>query len=92
MSATLDGRRRSRRSSATARILRSEGRSFPVEIEHAREETSGRSPMQVAAAVRRLGQDGLDGDVLVFLPGAAEIRARAGGVRAGRREARRSTW
>jgi len=29
---------------------------------------------QVASAVKRLVDDGLDGDVLVFLPGAAEIR------------------
>src|SRR5262249_38292274 len=53
--------------------LRSEGRSFPVEIEHAREESERPLESRVAAALRRLLPDG---DVLVFLPGAAEI-ARA---------------
>jgi ATP-dependent helicase HrpB len=49
--------------------VRSEGRAFPVAIEHA-------ADADVASAIRRLMP--LDGDVLVFLPGAAEIaRARA---------------
>ncbi|MBX3155371.1 MAG: ATP-dependent helicase HrpB [Deltaproteobacteria bacterium] len=58
--------------------VRSEGRAFPVAIEHAEQPDDlghGR-PLgkQVAATVRRLARDGLDGDVLVFLPGAGEIR------------------
>jgi len=47
-----------------APVLRAEGKRFderPLDS-------------QVASAVRRLVAEGLDGDVLVFLPGAAEIR------------------
>ena len=57
--------------------LRSEGRRFPVTIEHAERPDDRRLEEQVAGAVKRLFREGLDGDVLVFLPGAAEIR-RAG--------------
>jgi ATP-dependent helicase HrpB len=57
-----------------APILRAEGRRFDVAIEHL--PAPGERPLasQVASAVRRLVIEGLDGDVLVFLPGAAEIR------------------
>jgi ATP-dependent helicase HrpB len=71
MSATLDG-------DAVAALLggaplvRSSGRSFPVEVRHAR-----RAPEQlereVADTVRRALAEH-EGDALVFLPGAAEIR------------------
>lgn len=57
-----------------APVLRSEGKRFDVALEHlprAHERPLGE---QVAAAVRRLITQELDGDVLVFLPGAAEIR------------------
>lgn len=55
-------------------VLRSEGRRFDVTIEyHARHDERPLAE-QVAAAVRHLVDDGLDGDVLVFLPGATEIR------------------
>ena len=57
-----------------APIVRSEGRTFPVSIEHAAQEPDRPLGKQVAGAVRRLIQDGRDGDVLVFLPGAGEIR------------------
>ena len=60
-----------------APIVRSEGRAFPVAIEHADAPDDRQLGKQVAGAVRRLVQRGLDGDVLVFLPGAGEIR-RAG--------------
>lgn len=60
-----------------APVLRSEGRRFDVEIEHAEREDSRPLAQQVAGAVKRLVAGGLEGDVLVFLPGAAEIR-RAG--------------
>src|SRR5205807_745870 len=54
-------------------VLRSEGRLF-----HTRVDYTPHSPApleeQVASAVDRLIGEGLDGDVLVFLPGAAEIR------------------
>ncbi|HEX4405962.1 MAG TPA: ATP-dependent helicase HrpB [Polyangia bacterium] len=54
--------------------VRSEGRLHPIAIEHL--EATDERPVhaQVTGAVRRLVRDGLDGDVLVFLPGAGEIR------------------
>jgi ATP-dependent helicase HrpB len=57
-------------------ILTSEGRSFPVRIEH--DERADDRPLagRVLAAVRRL-LAGAAGDILVFLPGAAEIRRAA---------------
>lgn len=57
-----------------APIVRSEGRTFPLTIEHAEQPDDRQLGKQVAAAVRRVAQDGLDGDVLVFLPGSGEIR------------------
>ncbi|MBI5549553.1 MAG: ATP-dependent helicase HrpB [Deltaproteobacteria bacterium] len=51
-----------------------EGRRFEVSIEHAPLPDQRPLETQVASAVRRLADEGLDGDVLVFLPGAAEIR------------------
>jgi ATP-dependent helicase HrpB len=54
--------------------VRSEGRLHPIAIEHL--PTPDERPLheQVTGAVRRLLREGLEGDVLVFLPGAAEIR------------------
>ncbi len=72
MSATLDGESVARFLSAP--LLRSEGKRFEVSIEHLPRPDERPLGAQVAASVRRLVQDGLDGDVLVFLPGAAEIR------------------
>jgi ATP-dependent helicase HrpB len=60
-----------------APVIRSEGRRFPVEIEHLDRSDDRRLSDQVAAAVRRLTVPGTEGDVLVFLPGAAEIRHAA---------------
>src|SRR5512145_1205510 len=57
--------------------LRSEGRRFEVAVEHLSPEEAARDARLddlVARAVRRLHREGTDGDVLVFLPGAAEIR------------------
>lgn len=55
-------------------VLRSEGRRFEVEIEHLDRPDERLLATQVQSAVRRLCGEGLDGDMLVFLPGAAEIR------------------
>lgn len=57
-----------------ADVLHVPGRTFPVAIEF--DETHDDRPLErrVASALRRLIERGLDGDVLVFLPGAAEIR------------------
>ena len=54
-----------------ARVLRSEGRQYPLEIEYT---PHSPAPLetQVAAALERLRN--LQGHALVFLPGAAEIR------------------
>jgi ATP-dependent helicase HrpB len=56
-----------------ARVIRSEGRQYPLEIEYT---PHSPAPLeeQVAAALERLAARGLTGHVLVFLPGAAEIR------------------
>ena len=57
-----------------ATIVRSEGRAFPITIEYAAQPDDRHLGKQVSAAVRKAAQDGLQGDVLVFLPGAGEIR------------------
>ena len=57
-----------------APVLRSEGRRFHVRVEHLARPDERPLAEQVASAVARLVAEGLDGDVLVFLPGAAEIR------------------
>ncbi len=48
---------------------------FPIAVEH----VASRDPLDVAvaSAVRRLAREGLDGHVLVFLPGVADIRRAA---------------
>jgi ATP-dependent RNA helicase HrpB len=58
-------------------IARSEGRPFEVEIKHAERPDLRRLSDQVAAAVRKLTVPDSRGDLLVFLPGAAEIRRAA---------------
>jgi ATP-dependent helicase HrpB len=57
-----------------APVVRSEGRSFEVTLSHLDAPDDRPLGSQVASAVRSLLRDGLDGHVLVFLPGAAEIR------------------
>ena len=72
MSATLDAEPVAKYLGA-ARV-RSEGRRFDVAIEHAAQPDDRHLDVQVAAAVKRLVvDDPAGGDVLVFLPGAAEI-------------------
>ena len=77
MSATLDGGPVAELlgdgPGAPAPIVTSEGRSFPVETRHVGRPSDRPLEPAVAAVIRRaLSAD--DGDVLVFLPGAAEIR------------------
>lgn len=55
-------------------VLRSEGRRFDVAVEHLARHDERTLEAQVEGAVRRLVAEGLDGHVLVFLPGAASIR------------------
>jgi ATP-dependent helicase HrpB len=72
MSATLDAEPVAR--FLGCEVLRVPGRRFEVTIQHL-ERADGR-PLhtQVASAIRKLAQAGPEGDILVFLPGAAEIR------------------
>ena len=56
------------------KVIRSEGKRFDVAIEHLAQPDDRKLDLQVASAVRALLHAGLDGHVLVFLPGAAEIR------------------
>ncbi|MHB8875840.1 MAG: ATP-dependent helicase HrpB, partial [Myxococcaceae bacterium] len=73
MSATLDAEPIAAYLGACPR-LRSEGRRFEVAIEHLPLADDRHLDEQVLAAVKRLTAAGVDGDLLVFLPGAAEIR------------------
>ncbi|MBK9312681.1 MAG: ATP-dependent helicase HrpB [Acidobacteria bacterium] len=57
-----------------APVLKSEGRKFDVAIEHLPRPDERPLADQLVASLGRLIERGLDGDVLVFLPGAAEIR------------------
>jgi ATP-dependent helicase HrpB len=57
-----------------APTLRAEGRRFDVAVEYLPRPDDRPLSQQVASALARLLSEGLDGDVLVFLPGAAEIR------------------
>lgn len=57
-----------------SRVVRSEGKRFDVALEHLGAPDDRKLDVQVASAVRTLVRDGLDGHVLVFLPGAGEIR------------------
>ena len=73
MSATLDADPVVRFLGDCPRI-RSEGRVFGVTVDHLDRQDTRHLDVQVERAIRRLLADALDGDVLVFLPGAAEIR------------------
>ena len=60
-------------------VLRSEGKLFDLRIDYT---PHSAAPLeeQVSAALDKLVAEGLSGDVLVFLPGAAEIRRAARAV------------
>src|SRR5918998_3912692 len=77
MSATLDAAPVARYMDECA-VLRSEGRRYDVSVEHLARHDERPLEVQVEAAVRRLVAEGLDGHVLVFLPGAASIRKAQG--------------
>ncbi len=72
MSATLDGARVAALL-GDAPVVRSEGRAFPVETRHRERVPGRRIEDDVADAVLRAVRDET-GSVLVFLPGAGEIR------------------
>ncbi|MES1172598.1 MAG: ATP-dependent helicase C-terminal domain-containing protein [Bacteroidota bacterium] len=73
MSATLDAEPIAAYLGDCPRV-RSEGRRFDVRVEHQDQPDDRWLAQQVTAAVRRLLQTEPSGDLLVFLPGAAEIR------------------
>jgi ATP-dependent helicase HrpB len=72
MSATLDGAAVSRLLD-DAPLISAPGLSFPVETRYAERDSSDYLDRQVAAAIHRALRDDA-GDLLVFLPGAGEIR------------------
>lgn len=74
MSATLDGGAVAHLMGNAPRVT-SEGRGFPVDVQHLGA-PRGRLEAAIAAAVRR-GLTEAAGDILVFLPGEAEIRRTA---------------
>ena len=55
-------------------VLRSEGRRYAVEVEHLARPDERPLAAQIERAARRLFSSTPEGDALVFLPGAAEIR------------------
>lgn len=55
-------------------VVGSEGRAWPVAVEHLGRRSSAPPGELVPAAVERLLDERADGSVLAFLPGAAEIR------------------
>lgn len=75
MSATLDGARFSALMD-DAPVVRSEGRSYPLELRHIGRAAESRIEDSVAAAVRQALRD-TDAGILAFLPGVAEIERTA---------------
>lgn len=73
MSATLDPG--PVRAFLDAECLQSEGRAHPVELRHLARPDDRPVAMQVAAALEQGIAAGIQGHTLIFLPGAAEIRA-----------------
>ncbi|MGE0387904.1 MAG: ATP-dependent helicase HrpB [Gammaproteobacteria bacterium] len=72
MSATLDGEALAR-FLGDAPLVVAHGRSFPVEVRHAQQAPGADLAAEVARTAGRALRE-TDGDILVFLPGAAEIR------------------
>lgn len=84
MSATLDCESLARLMK-DAPVISSAGRAFPVREVHVENSEHTRLEQRVASAVQRaLGET--DGDILVFLPGAGEIRSCASLLRSATRE------
>ncbi|OQW73655.1 MAG: ATP-dependent helicase HrpB [Proteobacteria bacterium ST_bin14] len=71
MSATLDGARFASLM-GNAPVIESEGRSYPLRLNHIGRAAEARIEDSMAAAIRQALRDG-EGGVLAFLPGVAEI-------------------
>ena len=65
-------------------VLLSEGQSFPVEVCYLDRKDERPITEQAADVVERIVNAGEPGDVLVFMPGMAEINAALGAIRASR--------
>nr|WP_236519402.1 ATP-dependent helicase HrpB [Sandaracinus amylolyticus] len=83
MSATLEAERVA--SFLDAPVVRVPGRRYEVTIEHAEGADDRPLERRVAAAVKRALRESSEGHVLVFLPGAAEIRRAAEALEEGAR-------
>jgi ATP-dependent helicase HrpB len=84
MSATLDADRLAAvvgGADGPAPVVRSDGRQFPVTVVHRPPQPRDRLDAQVARAVASVLAEHPAGDVLVFLPGAADIRRAVGQLR-----------
>jgi ATP-dependent helicase HrpB len=75
MSATMDGARLGALLGDPRRIV-SEGKAFPLTIDHIGRDAAARIEPQMAAAIRRALAEH-DGSLLAFLPGVAEIERTA---------------
>jgi ATP-dependent helicase HrpB len=75
MSATMDGARFARLLGDPPAIV-SEGKAFPLQVQHAGRDPAQRIEPQMAAAIRRALAEH-DGSLLAFLPGVAEIERTA---------------
>jgi ATP-dependent helicase HrpB len=62
-------------------ILVSEGRSYAVEVRYLEHEDRQPFPDQAAHAIERIVNSGEQGDILVFMPGMAEINQTIGSAR-----------
>ncbi|PKP88972.1 MAG: ATP-dependent helicase HrpB [Alphaproteobacteria bacterium HGW-Alphaproteobacteria-17] len=81
MSATLDGARFGALL-GNAPVVRSEGKIFPLELRHIGRRAEDRLEASVLVAVRQAMADEPHGDMLAFLPGAADIERAAAAVEA----------
>lgn len=75
MSATLDGGRFAKLMDAP--VIESEGKSWPLTLQHIGRKAEARIEDGMAAAICRALADEREGDVLAFLPGVAEIERTA---------------
>jgi ATP-dependent helicase HrpB len=79
MSATLDGARFGALL-GNAPVVRSEGKIWPLDLRHIGRRAEDRLEASVLAAVRQALADEAQGDILTFLPGAADIERAATAV------------
>ena len=67
-----------------APILISEGQSYPVTVHYSDRHDDRPVSEQAAEVVERIVNEGLSGDILVFMPGMGEINATINAIRAAR--------